>query len=95
MRMTYAQKVIAQIDPGINPVGVEEHMRAHFGTLDHLSHAEFVAETKLARTCEEQQPGYLRQCAFCDERSFDEWQREHGMEDAISRIHVAKPQIIT
>ena len=34
--MTY-QEIIRDIDPAINPVGVEAAMRLQYSTLDHLS----------------------------------------------------------
>lgn len=32
---------------------IEAFMRVHFGTLDHLSRAEFVSEVRLAEKCVE------------------------------------------
>ena len=38
-------------------------MRLQYGTLDHLSHDDFIAEIAMARACERQEPGYLSRCA--------------------------------
>ena len=54
------QQAIYRIDPTVNPAGVEGSMRLQYGTLDHLPHETFVAETALARQCEEASPGFLR-----------------------------------
>ena len=57
------QGVIARIDPYIDAAGVEASMRLQYGTLDHLTHAEFVAEIALARQCEIEDPGFLQRVA--------------------------------
>jgi hypothetical protein len=56
------QRLIRQLDPKktVNPAGVEAMMRAQYGTLGHLDDATFRREIKLARQCEQQQPGFLR-----------------------------------
>lgn len=58
------QKLIHDIDPTINPAGVEASMRLMYGTLDHLSHEIFRRETAIARSCKEREPGYLRRTAI-------------------------------
>ena len=59
----YAQKLIHELDPGVNAVGVEAHMRLQYGTLDHLSREAFAEECRIARACEASNPGYLEACA--------------------------------
>ena len=56
-------QTIWEIDPTLNPVGVEEWMRRLYTTLDALPHAKFVAEAELLRELETQRPGFLRKCA--------------------------------
>ena len=60
---SYAQRVIARIDPLVHAPGVEASMRLQYGTLDHLSREDFRQEIAIARDCERQQPGYLRRLA--------------------------------
>ena len=62
-RTSYAQRTIASINPCIDAAGVEASMRLQYGTLSHLSRAEFAVEVEIARQCEIEQPGFLRQCA--------------------------------
>ena len=57
------QKFIHDIDPTVNPAGVEASMRLQYGTLDHLDRHTFVEEIILAKQCEKEQPGYLRRTA--------------------------------
>ena len=66
--------LIHEIDPTINPVGVEEHMRAEYGTLDHLSREKFAREIRVALACEERYPGYLRMCCIGREAEYDQVQ---------------------
>ena len=40
--MSLYQKSIHDIDPSINPAGVEASMRLQYSTLDHLTHETFV-----------------------------------------------------
>ena len=56
---SYAQTVIARIDPYIDAAGVEGAMRMQYGTLSHLSEAEFRREIGVARDCERAEQGYL------------------------------------
>ena len=60
---SYAQRIIARIDPLVHAPGVEASMRLQYSTLDHLSRAAFVHEIALARDCERADPGYLRRAA--------------------------------
>ena len=59
----YYQDLVHQLDPAINPAGVEASMRLQYGTLDHLTRQTFAAEIKLARHCQEQDPDFLRSLA--------------------------------
>ena len=70
------QQAIYRIDPAVNPAGVEGSMRLQYGTLDHLPHETFVAETALARQCEEASPGFLRGVAesYGMADQFDAWE---------------------
>ena len=61
--MSYAQKIIRELDPGVNAVGVEAAMHLQYGTLDHLSREQFAEEIRIARECEAQSPGFLQLCA--------------------------------
>ena len=92
VRLTYAQKVIRGIDPAVNPVGVEEFMRLHRGTLDHLSHADFVREVRLARMAEQREPGHLRACAYGCEDAYDEMQTVIDAEQIAAAVEAAKGQ---
>ena len=80
--MSYYQRAIHGMDPTINAAGVEASMRLQFGTLDHLSNAEFRKEIRIARACEKEQPGYLKGVAesYGMAGEFEYWQ--HQMEAA-------------
>ena len=41
-KISLYQKSIHDIDPSINPAGVEASMRLQYSTLDHLTHETFV-----------------------------------------------------
>ena len=56
---SFYQRLIHEIDPAINPAGVEASMRLQYSTLNHLPHEEFVRETKLADAMEREEPGCL------------------------------------
>lgn len=75
--VTY-QDTIHQIDPTINPAGVEASMRLQFGTLDHLAFEEFEWEVEVARQCEAEAPGYLAAIAesYGLGDDFRRWQKE-------------------
>ena len=60
---THYQETIHQIDPTVNPAGLEGHLRLQYGTLDHLDPLLFKRETELAKLTEHRQPGYLREAA--------------------------------
>ena len=70
------QRLIRKIDPAINPAGVEASMRLQYSTLDHLPHAEFVRETRLAAAMEREEPGCLAMIAksYGMSAEFDEWE---------------------
>ena len=74
--MSYAQKVIHELDQHVNPAGVEGSMRLHHGTLNHLSTLDFQVEIKVAKACEQESPGSLRSCAesWGFEGDYDEWE---------------------
>lgn len=73
--MTY-QQTIHEIDPTINPAGVEASMRLQYGTLDHLPRETFVEEVALAHLCEAEEPGYLRSVAesYGMAADFEKWE---------------------
>jgi len=70
------QKTLFKIAPDLNPAGVEASMRLQYHTLNHLTHDTFVAEAKLARLCEQAEPGYLRRVAtsFGMRDEFEHWE---------------------
>ena len=76
---TYQQR-IADIDPTINPVGVECAMRNQYSTLDHLWDDDFRQEIAIAHACEKEKPGFLKGCAknhgHADEHA--KWERDHS-----------------
>jgi hypothetical protein len=57
------QATIHDLDPTVNPAGVEASMRLQFGTLDHLSRDDFRREIGIAKACEAEEPGYLEAVA--------------------------------
>lgn len=77
MRNFY-QELIHEIDPKVNPAGVEASMRLQFGTLDHLPREEFEREISVARMCEDEAPGYMRDVAasYGLGADFETWERE-------------------
>ena len=79
----YCQNLIHQLEPTINPAGVEASMRLQFGTLDHLSKADFIAEIEIARVCQEQDPDYLHDVAqsFGLSADFDRWAEQLAPKD--------------
>ena len=72
-RLISYQKEIFEIDPTINPVGVEALMRLEHSTLDSMPASVFRQEVKLAAQCEAEQPGILRSVAdsFGELRDFE------------------------
>ena len=82
--MSLYQKSIHDIDPSINPAGVEASMRLQYSTLDHLTHETFVEEAKIAKACEAANPGYLKGAAesygMADE--YQQWEDIMGQEKA-------------
>ena len=69
-------KLIHEIAPNLNPVGIEASMRLQYGTLSHLDRRVFVEEAQLAADMEREEPGCLRSIAisFGMGRDFDEWE---------------------
>ena len=55
--------LLYELDPTVNPVGVEYTMRLQYGTLDHLPHSIFLEEITLAKQCEAVDPGFLHKTA--------------------------------
>lgn len=78
--MNCYQKIIHEIDPALNPAGVEASMRLTHGTLDHLSRAQFEDETKVASACERREPGFLERAAssFGMAEAYKRWQQRLG-----------------
>lgn len=72
----FYQRLLHELAPELNPVGVEALMRLQYSTLDHLPRETFAEEAKLAATCERQAPGYLRQIAdsMGMANAFDAWE---------------------
>lgn len=66
--------VIHEIDPTVNPVGIENHLVCQYGTLDHMSHERFAEEIVRAKRIERACPGYLRECCHPCEALYDEVQ---------------------
>ena len=75
---SYYQKTIRGLDPTLNPAGVEAAMRLHFGVLDHLPLEVFASEIQIARACEQEEPGFLRGCAYSmgHGADFEAWEGE-------------------
>jgi len=75
--MNFYQELIHEINPRLNPAGVESLMRLQYGTLSHLSREIFVAECALAAECEKEEPGILKSAAesFGMGREFEEWEK--------------------
>ena len=63
MRKTPYLRIILELDPTVDAVGVEANMRLHYGTLDHLSRDEFKTEIAIAKEYEAAVPGFLKRCA--------------------------------
>ena len=80
------QNYIHELDETVNPVGVEAKMRLTYGTLDHLDEQDFRKEIKIAKLCEEEMPGLMRETAetFWMEDEFDEWEERLKAEASAS-----------
>ena len=67
-------ETIRSIDRSVNAAGVEANMRLEYGTLDHLSRAQFREEIAIAKACESEQEGYLKAVAasYGMARQYDE-----------------------
>jgi hypothetical protein len=61
--MSGYQRIIAELDPGVDARHVEGAMRLQYGTLCHLSREVFAAEIRLFKLCEAEKPGYGESCA--------------------------------
>ena len=76
----YYQELIHELDPGVNPAGVEAWMRLRHGTLDHLSREEFKDEIRAARHCETEEPGHLWETAASESMLSDLFRWEEKLE---------------
>jgi hypothetical protein len=74
--MSHYQRIIRQLHPSVNPAGVEASMRLQYGTLSHLSDADFKREIRIAIACERDSPGFLRRIAesFGMGDDFQQWE---------------------
>ena len=83
--MSFYQQSIHDIDPSLNPAGVEASMRLQYGTLDHLVHETFIEEVQIAKDCETADPGYLKGAAesYGMAEDYQEW--ENKMEEEKTR----------
>ena len=75
MGSTY-QRIIHDIDPTVNPAGVEAFMRLEYHTLDHLPRSKFADEIELAKAMFLQNPEKLRQAAesYSMGQDYDRWE---------------------
>ena len=76
-----AQDIISEIDPNVNPAGVEACMWLQYGTLGHLSRETFRHEIALAKQCEREEPGFLRASAesYGLLRDFERWEADNPL----------------
>ena len=74
--MRHYQDVIHGLDATVNPAGVEANMRLSHGTLDHLTRFDFTVEIEIAKVCERNEPGHLRETAisFGVGEDYDRWE---------------------
>ena len=56
----YYQEFIHELDPTVNPAGVEASMRLQYATLDHLSRDTFLKEINIAKMAEVDKQGFLK-----------------------------------
>ena len=70
------QQTIHEIDPTVNPVGIECLMRLEYHTLDHLPRSKFAEEIELAKVMFLQNPEKLRQAAesYSMGQDYDRWE---------------------
>ena len=92
--MSPAQVTIYKMEPELNPAGVEAHIRHSRrilragSAINHLSHEEFLTDTKEAKALEASEPGYLYSLAL----SFG-LERDHRMwNDIIFKLYAAGRQ---
>ena len=73
----YYQDLIHELDPTINPAGVEASMRDNHSTLDHMRREAFRQDTHMARAMEELYPGYLENLANCHamQNNYQRWEQ--------------------
>ena len=74
-------RLIQEIAPDINPVGVEASMRLEYGSITDLPRAVFVEEARVAAEVEHRCPGYLRGVADSFGRgwAFDYWEERRRL----------------
>jgi hypothetical protein len=74
--MSFYQDFIRELNPKVNPAGVEASMRLRYGTLDHLDRTDFKSEIRIAIACENEEPGFLRKTAesFGMGEDFNYWE---------------------
>ena len=91
------QKLIHEIEPSVNPAGVEASMRLIYGVLDHLSRETFAEEIQIAKKAEAQDPGFLRQVAesYGMEKDFLSWEESTDTPDHPANATVPPPVVIT
>ena len=75
------QKLLRELAPDLNPVGLEASMRLHYGVLNHLPRDIFVAEALLAADLESSSPGILRKIAesMGMAEDFAKWEVDHDV----------------
>ena len=71
--------IVEEIDPTVNPAGVESSMRLKYDVLNALPRSAFVKETKWAKKMEKTQPGKMREIAdeYGYAAEYDEWEAEN------------------
>ncbi len=81
--MSVYQTLLHEIAPDLNPAGVEASMRLEYGTLDHLSRAQFVSEAEIARQIALGDSDYLREAAesYGMTAEFEAWQERLAVAD--------------
>ena len=79
-------KLIEEIDPTVNAVGIECLMRLQYRTLDHLPRDVFSREIAMARRIEAVEDGFLRSCAdsYGLLEDFDEYERKLAEEEPLT-----------
>ena len=92
---SHYQQMIHEIDPTVNPAGVECLMRLEYHTLDHLPRSKFAEEIELAKTIHLEDPEELRRAAESHNmgNDYDSWEpRLRQPQAQTERETPAKPQ---